>query len=492
MPNISSKDLKPHPLSMVDRNGRLFWFNDQLYRGISSDWALFYRNLFELGIVQELIQEDLLVETEITNLHSDEWAMILNHKIIPFVTYPHEWCDLMLKDAALLILDLNLKLNKYDLINYDPRILNILFNGCKPIYVDFCSIVSVNDRKISSEKTYEKFRMDFLTPLELMSKGCYSISRSLMKDNYYRQNKLIQELAKLKERDKSDRFGIDSLLKKIIKVARRYTPGPIRPWVKNRFVSTKRSLFFKNQKSHSDFLNRLKAEVENIKIPSLNIQQSNCYDNFFSSFVPSDKWTAKQESIQKIFSELKPNSVLDTDSDRGWYSQLAGRCGSQVVAFDEDEACASKLYIDSKKNNLSVIPLVMDWTSQHSDLSNDYFSSIKDRLKCDLVLSLTLMQHLTLKSHINLEQTLIRLSHFSKRWVLIEFISHPELEKFIPPEAQYVYERWQNIPQYTMDEFVNIIKSQFPEVKIFPSSSETRKLLLCDKVPSEPRFTNYQ
>ena len=391
-----------------------------------------------------------------------------------------------------MILDLNLKLNQHDLINYDPRILNILFNGCKPIYVDFCSIVSINDNKTSPERTYDKFSMDFLVPLELMSKGCNSISRSLMKDNYYRQNKIIQELAKLNYQDKSHDFGIDSLVKKLLKAARRYTPKSIRPWVKNRFVSTKRSLFLKNQKSHSDFLHSLKAEVENIKISSLKIQKSNCYDNFFSSFVPSDNWTAKQESVYKILSELRPNSVLDIDSDRGWYSQLAARCGSQVVAFDEEEACATKLYLDGKENNLSIIPLVIDWTSQHSDLSNHYFSAINERFKCDLVLSLTLMQHLTLKSHINLEQTLIRLSHFSKRWLLIEFIPHPELEKFIPPEAQYAHERWQNMPQYTIDDFVNIIKCHFNEIKIFPSSCESRKLLLCDKVSSESRVINQQ
>ena len=96
MLNISSKEFTFHPLSMVDRNGRLFWFKGELYRGISSDNALFYRNLFERGIVQELIKDNLLVETEITDLHSDEWVLILKHKIIPFVTYPHEWCNLML------------------------------------------------------------------------------------------------------------------------------------------------------------------------------------------------------------------------------------------------------------------------------------------------------------------------------------------------------------------------------------------------------------
>ena len=69
------------------------------------------------------------------------YDLVLEHERNPFVSYPHEWSASMLKDAALLHIDLFGRLGSHGLILEDWHPYNILFNGPKPIFVDFCSII---------------------------------------------------------------------------------------------------------------------------------------------------------------------------------------------------------------------------------------------------------------------------------------------------------------------------------------------------------------
>src|SRR6185295_1971888 len=106
--SFSSKEVIFHPHSFADDAGRLFWLNDQLCRGIYPKQAPFFAQLFREGVIQNLIEQELLVETEPTDLTVAGFSMILKHHCIPFISYPQEWCAAMLKDAALNIINLTI------------------------------------------------------------------------------------------------------------------------------------------------------------------------------------------------------------------------------------------------------------------------------------------------------------------------------------------------------------------------------------------------
>src|SRR5438477_218419 len=115
---------------------RLFEFEGNLYRGIHPAHESFFRNLFDKGIIQSLVEKGLVVNTEIAPLKLPGYPLVLKHQRIPFVTYATEWPAPALKDAALLQANLNIELAGHGLACVDAHPWNILFDGPKPVFID--------------------------------------------------------------------------------------------------------------------------------------------------------------------------------------------------------------------------------------------------------------------------------------------------------------------------------------------------------------------
>src|SRR6266571_1885451 len=88
--HIPLSEVDFHPLSFADPNGRLFWWQGQLYRGITQGRTDFYNSIVQDGVVQSLIDKGLLIQTQLTALELDEYKMIFKHHCVPFVAYPYE------------------------------------------------------------------------------------------------------------------------------------------------------------------------------------------------------------------------------------------------------------------------------------------------------------------------------------------------------------------------------------------------------------------
>ena len=91
--------------------GAVFYRDGGDFRGISAkalaNWerltaALFFRELTALGSIVETARAQRELEVQL----GGDWAAVLEYARIPFVSYPYEWTFGMLKDAALLHLDL--------------------------------------------------------------------------------------------------------------------------------------------------------------------------------------------------------------------------------------------------------------------------------------------------------------------------------------------------------------------------------------------------
>ena len=96
-----------------------------------------------------------------------EPAAILRHERIPFVSYPYEWTFSMLKDAALLQLDLLLAVAR---ARHGPEGLHALqraVQGRAPVFVDVGSFERL--REGEPWVGYRQFCMLYLYPLLLQS-----------------------------------------------------------------------------------------------------------------------------------------------------------------------------------------------------------------------------------------------------------------------------------------------------------------------------------
>jgi hypothetical protein len=103
------------PGSFRDPESRVLVGQDAIYRGLSEtalgDWeALEATRFFSQAMADGRVVETTRKSSQEINgplqATAQDWAAILEHRRIPFLSYPYEWSFRMLKYAALLQLDL--------------------------------------------------------------------------------------------------------------------------------------------------------------------------------------------------------------------------------------------------------------------------------------------------------------------------------------------------------------------------------------------------
>src|SRR4051812_40021785 len=91
--------------SFCGRVGKMFVSDHDIIRQITPESSDFYRDLFQTHVVSHLVERGFLVESELIPDQRDN-RLLVRHRKLPFVSYGHEWCSAMLRDAALFLLDL--------------------------------------------------------------------------------------------------------------------------------------------------------------------------------------------------------------------------------------------------------------------------------------------------------------------------------------------------------------------------------------------------
>jgi SAM-dependent methyltransferase len=475
--NIPLTEVKFHPHSFGDYHVRLFQWQGELYRGISAEGVPFFSELFESGVIENLIQQGLLIDSQITPLFMDGYEMVVRHRYISFPSYPHEWCGAMFKDAALTIINLAIALAEEGFCLGDAHPWNVLFDleTNQPIFIDLGSIGKVND---SRWLAYDEFCQFCLYPLILISQGQEKIGRLLLCED---RGVLKSDLLLLTQGSVSTGYSSNtSILSKLEAFLRQILPPSSRQYLRkslssiNLLSSRKNNSqedFLENvrQKSHLEFLKQVKADV------GAQGLRPNLRPNLHPNFSSQEESTIKQQNIHKILTELEPASVLDIGCGNGWYSQLAARMGSKVIAFDRNEACITQLYYDSCSGHLPILPLIMDFTkpTPSRGLAEHWAIAASKRFQCNLVMALGILDDIVLQQRLNFEQIVEGLSQFSKKSAIVEFIPSENSEF-----ADLYSDR---VSWYDLDNAIAALKKEFPKVTVLPSYPEGRVLLLCEK-----------
>ena len=435
--SIPSREMGFHPHSFADSAGRLFAWKGELYRGIKAESARFFSELLNNGVIQSLIEAGLLVETEQSNLSADGFEMVVHHKRVPFVSYPNEWCADMLKDAALLMLDLEIELTKRGLELKDGHPWNILFDGCKPVYVDLTSIQPARDKAVWS--AYDEYCRFCYYPLILMCYGQERIARCLVSEY---DGVRREDLSILTRRLAFSPFLLAKILRRASRQITRST-------------------------GRLSFLTRLKEDLQKMRPPHNHHKQSD--------LLTQQGGIANERALYEVLDELRPQSVLDVSGAEGSYSIQAARRAGKVVSFETDPARVTRLYREARKESLPILPLVMSFVkpTPSAGYSGHYAMAATERFKCDLVLAFSLVDELVFERYFNFELIAEGLSSFSNRWLLVEFISR---------EDKRVSAKWgDRFAWYTLDNFISNLRDWFHRVTILPDGAKDRALLLCEK-----------
>jgi hypothetical protein len=461
--SIPIEEINFHPTSFCDRHGRVFWWRGELYRAISPEKVSFYRDLFARGIAQRLIEQKLLVATQLTELTLEDYPLVLKHHLIPFVSYAHEWSPAMLKDCAWLVTKLMLELAKDNLTLSDVCTFDIMFDSCQPVFVDFGSLTIANgDRTLGR---YEAdFRTYFIDPLTIAAKGYGKLARWLFADYDHDVMAECTALTINKPRNLVWNQQLKRKLKALEQLLNPATAKQIRGVIARfKKLPTDKGLY------GTDLVEQLWQELEQIPLD----RRSQARDRLTS--LPSETETQKQITVRQILAELKPQTVMDFGSGGGWYSQLAASLGSRVVAIDVDEQKLTQCYRGGAAKNLPILPLVMNFRnpSPGYGICNRSVASASQRLPCELVMALGLVHLLVFEQLMTLSQIAETLALFSLKWLLVEFYDCQDSEIALASVDDY--------PKYTRENFCVILQQWFTSVKIMPSERESRVLLLCQK-----------
>ena len=385
--------------SFRDRTNRIINKNNQIYRVLNStaekEWALltsskFYEDLINSQKIVKSTQLDIS-NFETPNHDDSKWLTILEHERIPLISYPYEWSFNMLKDAALLHLDLMKTALDGNMILKDSSPYNIQWRGKQPIFIDIPSFVEYEQGQ--AWVGYRQFCELFLFPLMLQA----------YKDIPF-QPWLKGSLQGISANDYANLQSFRDLFKPGV-----FLHGVLQAKLQNKYKNTDKS-------THSEIKNAgFKKEliIHNINginklIQNLEWKQSkSTWSNYTNEHnYSSDDMAQKIELVNKICA-THYKLVWDFGCNTGQFSRIAAEHADYVIAFDFDALAIDQLYKQLKtEGNNKILPLVFDLSepSPNTGWRNKERKLITERGEPELILSLALIHHLVITANIPLSE----------------------------------------------------------------------------------------
>jgi len=500
MPKVSEdnskKVLKP---ASCDKLGQVYLAEDFVYRRITCEEKSSVEQVFtilndvqDLGIIRTEIEKSPH-ELQQDATHSD--TFFLKHHKVKFISYPHEWCAPMLKDAALFHLWLSIRLNNINLYLKDAHPWNLLFDNGRFVFVDYTSIVNREllfaEDYLDAGKQFSNSSVDirlgqiileifarmffpyFFTPLYAYSCNTHSmIANRILETTLNTSNKVMFFNEYSPKINYSTRY---------IKLALEYIITRIRLYlVQSRF-----------NRDHNPvkYYQGLIQIIKNIEVSN----KQSAYSDYYQAkgeddgFERMDSWNSKQRNIFKILEKSESRTVLDVACNTGWYSLIAESLGKRVVAIDIDHSCIEILYTKVKNKTLDILPLVINFTdlpdSRNSTLDgNPVLFPVYDRLRCDTVLALGIIHHLVLGEGLNLRQVVEHLVQFCKKQLILEFISLDDDKIKQEPKFFPAYNANPSaFIEYNINNLLTILGKYFTSIDTEGSYPNSRTLIVCNK-----------
>jgi SAM-dependent methyltransferase len=426
-------DVQFEPASFTDDVGRVFYYNGSVYRGITSGYVDHVVDILNSDWFGSAVEVGL-VDTEIVNIEFEHYPLVIKHKKISPRSYCSEWPSVMLKEAAVMTVQLSIYLHKRNYCLKDCHPWNILFDFTDPTYIDFGSIKS--KREFKFKPWMREFRTHYLLPLYMKKRGWHAFSE------YF--------------------FKVESNLPKRILNSRFGSFFPI--WY-NKLITS----------SMSD-LDKLYVLYEKLKNLPIKCDMSEWSDYTQNEAGRGNGLNQKQKSTQKLLNELfkEGYDMIDVGCNKGWYSELAENMGYNVVAIDLDEQSLCDLYNRSNKHNNSILPIRLDLTSPTSShgIRNVYSNSF-ERISGDVTLMLAVIHHLVFKQNQRFRDIVKIIDDMTGKYAIIEFI---------PPNDQYVSD-WitSEYDWYNKNNFIDLMCGPFELYENKPSSPDPRELLVFSK-----------
>ena len=459
--STSSAPAGLEPGSFRDPESRVFYAGDDVFRALSADGLSDFEALEASG----LLDDERVVRTEradgtvaLPGLLVHEPAAVLRHERIPFVSYPYEWTFSMLKDAALLQLDLLLAALDHDLVLKDSTPYNVQFKGARPTFVDVGSFERL--REGEPWVGYRQFCMLYLYPLLLQSAKGVPFHPWLRGSIDGITPPQMRALMSFRDRF---RKGVFTNVFLHARLEKRYAdrPAQVKQEVRRVF---KKELFVANVRKMRKLVQRLDWN------PPAGVWTAYGERNSYTS----DDARRKDHFVREVATSRDWNLAWDIGANNGRYSRIAAEGAKTVVAVDADQGPVELLYRDLRdEGNEQILTLTMNLADPSPGLGWRGLERrpMPERGKPDLVLALALVHHVAISANVPVKEFVGWLASLGSALV-IEFPTRedPMVKQLLAPKRDGLH------PDYELDFFERTLKEAFEVERSERLESGTRVL----------------
>ena len=456
-------DLLFEPGSFRDRTSRIFYSEGAVYRALTQQALQEWEALSATQFLQRLSAEGKIIGAERKDdaLRLDptpEWAAILKHPTVPFISYPYEWSFSMLQDAALLQLELLLAALDEGMTMKDATPFNFQWLGTRPLFIDIPSF----ERFTPGEPWvgYRQFCQLFLYPLMLQAyKGIPF------------QPWLRGALDGIEPEQCHRLMSLRDLLR----------PGVLshvylQAKAQSQYAATDRNVKAELREAGFDAA-LIQANAKRLQklVSKLSWRRAS---STWSEYTEHTSYNAEDEQRKKAFVrqvvQVQPWELAwDLGCNTGVFSRIAAENARTVVAMDADQLVIERFYRSLKADEqTTILPLVNNLADPSPNLGwrGSERKTLPERGKPDLTLCLALIHHIVITANVPLKEFVDWLASLTQDLV-IEFVTRDD-----PMVRMLLRNKRDTYTDYHQDYFEQCLEETFTIIRRESLTSSARIL----------------
>lgn len=460
---------RPDPGSFRDPLSRVYVDDDAVWRGLSAQGAEDFAAFAATKAFASAQADGRLIATRLAEAAEvptdDRWAGFLRHDRVPVVTYPYEWTFSMLRDAALLQLDLSRAALAEGILTKDATSYNVQFLGSQPVFIDVGSF----ERLVPGQPWigYRQFCELFLNPLILQAEVDVPF-----------QPWLRGSLNGISPTFTSTALGSRGRFRRDL-----FTHVRLHARAESRYADADADRDVRGELERAGFGPKIiDAQLANLQRAVGRLEwadSSSTWSGYGDRGHYSDRdLAAKGELVARTAGAMSAPTVLDLGANDGHFSRIAVEAGAALaIAVDGDHLVVEHLYRDLRAaGERRILPLVMDLADPSPALGwrSKERPSFVERVRPDLVLCLAVIHHLALTNTVPFEEIVGYLRDFGAALVVeMPHRDDPMVKRLLGRKRDGLFDHY-DVPQWE-----TALAERFDVLEQVTLPSGTRTLYRC-------------
>jgi ribosomal protein L11 methylase PrmA len=461
-----------HPSSFRDPTARVYHARGRILREITGKAIDDFRFVRSSGLLSRLVEKGWLVDSTEVDPSKYQFergscrpqALLLEHPVLPFISYPYEWPFRALQRAALLHLDVQLEALAAGATLSDATAYNIQFDGARPIFIDIASLRRYVEGEIWL--AHRQFCEQFLNPLLMQAQT------GIPYQAWYRGSlegiptEQIVRLLPWRSKANWRIFTHVVLQARLQASASSKRPEELR-------VSSERKL---SRTAMIALLRQLRSWIESLRPRGVSATTWGEYEK--SRNYDAGQQREKQRFVAEFVQAVRPRKLWDLGCNAGEYSFAALDAGAQrVIGFDFDQGALAAAFDRAEQSGAPFLPLFLDAAnpSPNQGWRERERQGLQDRADCDALLALAFEHHLTIGRNVPVPDFIGWLTRLAPKGI-VEFV-----DKSDPMVQRMLAMRRDIFPSYSLQNFDRELRERVKIIERRPVSGSHRYLYWYEK-----------